>query len=127
VSGGGAQFHTLDPARILDSRIPTGVPSVFNGTTVQTLMVRGHGSVPSGAIAVTANLTVTAQQAKGSVAAGPTVSPSTPFSNINFPVGDNRANGLTVTLSALGSIELVYLPTSRVSAHVILDVCGYYQ
>jgi hypothetical protein len=127
VAGSGAQYHTLNPTRILDSRIPTGLPGIVTGTQPQTLVVRNRGGVPAGAIAITANLTVTGQQAQGTISVGPTISPATPFSNLNFPVGDDRANGVTTPLALDGSVQLVYMPTASVTTHMILDVCGYYQ
>jgi hypothetical protein len=126
VADGGAQYHTLNPARILDSRVPTGLPGVVAGTQPQTLVVQDRGGVPAGAIAITANLTVTGQQARGTLSVGPTITPGTPFSNLNFPVGDDRANGVTTPLAPDGSVQLVYMPTAGVTTHMILDVCGYY-
>jgi hypothetical protein len=47
-------------------------------------------------------------------------------STINFPVGDTRANGVTVRLSATGSLWAVYKSAPGRSTHLILDVTGYY-
>ena len=80
-------------------------------------------------MAITANLTVTGQSAAGFAALGPTINASTNFSNLNFPVGDNRANGATVPLlTPGGSIQLIYVAAgSGRTAQLILDVTGYYM
>jgi hypothetical protein len=48
-------------------------------------------------------------------------------STLNFPVGDDRANGVTVALGAGGTLSVTYAaPTSGRTAHVIFDVTGYF-
>ncbi|MGD0862240.1 MAG: hypothetical protein ABSA21_05705 [Candidatus Limnocylindrales bacterium] len=125
-ASGGALYNTLAPARILDSRYDTGVTGPFGANTPKTLQVTGHGGVPSGALAITANLTVTAQTYAGFAAVGPSISSSTTFSTLNFPKGDNRANGVTVPLAGNGSLQLVYVAPPGRTAQLILDVSGYY-
>jgi hypothetical protein len=125
-TSGGAQYHTLNPARIMDSRYNIGVAGPFSARLAGTLQVSGQGGVPNDATAITANLTVTGQTALGFGAIGPTIDPSTPFSNINFPTGDNRANGVTVPLKSGGTVEIVYGATPGQATHFVLDVCGYY-
>ena len=71
--------------------------------------VAGRGGVDSGAIAVTGNLTVTGQSKSGYVALT-LDSESTPTtSTINFPVGDDRANGVTVPLNGDGDLWATYV------------------
>jgi hypothetical protein len=123
---GGAQYHTLSPARIMDTRSGLGLDTFSSGAT-QTLQVSGAGGVPTGASAITANLTVVMQTRAGFAAAGPIVDPSTPFSNLNFPLGDVRANGLLVPLAANGSLQLVYGAPDGYTTALILDVTGYYK
>ena len=83
--------------------------------------------MPGDAVAISANLTVTQQSYGGWAAMGPAVSPSTPFSNLNFPVSDNRANGVIVPLTADGKVQLVYGAPSGQATHLILDVNGYFK
>ncbi len=64
--------------------------------------------MPVNATAVTGNLTVTAQTAPGFVFLGPDPVANPPSSTLNFPVGDNRANGVTVALSATGTLSATY-------------------
>ena len=125
-TSGGAQYHTLNPARIMDSRTNIGVHGPFTPGSVKTLQVTGHGGVPNDAIAITANLTDTLASAAGYGAIGPTVSAGSIFSNINFPARDDRANGVTVPLNAGGTVQIVFGASSG-NVHFVLDVCGYYQ
>jgi hypothetical protein len=126
VASGGALYKTLDPARILDSRTATGVANRFSAGAAQPLQVSGQGGVPAGAVAVTANLTITRQSCGGFAALGPTIDASTNFSNLNFPVGDTRANGVTVPLTKDGGLDVIYVAPAGCAADLILDVTGYY-
>ena len=123
---GGALYHTLQPTRIMDSRSDKGVAGPFAANKAQTLAVSGHAGVPTGATAISANLTVTGQTFGGFAAVGPKIDSSTNYSNLNFPVGDARANGVTVPLAANGSLQLIYVAPAGKRAELILDVSGYY-
>jgi hypothetical protein len=48
-------------------------------------------------------------------------------STINFPVDDNRANGLTVPLAGGTSLDAMYWASgSADTVNVIFDVTGYF-
>jgi hypothetical protein len=48
-------------------------------------------------------------------------------STLNFPVGDDRANAVTVALSSTGSLSVTYVdPWTGQSAQAIFDVTGYF-
>ena len=47
-------------------------------------------------------------------------------STINFPVGDNRANGVTVPLNSSGNTSLVY-KSSIATTYLLLDIAGYFK
>jgi hypothetical protein len=126
-AGAGAAYHSLDPARILDTRVPMGLAGPIPALTAQTLQVIGNGGVVPGAIAIAANVTVTQQSQGGYIAVGPSVSPPTPFSNLNFPVGDNRANGVVVPLTGDGELQFLYGASAGQSTQLILDVGGYFK
>jgi subtilase family serine protease len=124
----GATYVPLTPARILDTRFGIGLSGPFSWLVPRTFAVAGQGGVPTGAIAVTGNLTVTNQTNAGYVTLTP--SPSTPStSTLNFPVGDNRANGVTVALSGTGTLSAVYggPATSSATLDLIFDVTGYFM
>ena len=122
----GATFTPLTPLRILNTLGGVGLSGTFASSAPRTLLVAGVGGIPSTATAVTANLTVTQQSAAGylSVTQTPTASPAT--STLNFPLADNRANGLFAPLDGTGHLSVVYKASPGAHTHVILDVTGYF-
>jgi hypothetical protein len=126
-----AQYATVTPARILDTRIGVGLGGKFHNAVPRAFQVLGAGGVPNdlSVVAITANITVTQQSSGGFVSLTPTsvVTPTT--SNINFPIGDNRANGATIPLDAgeAGMVWAVFRGTSTATTHLIVDVTGYYR
>ena len=136
---GGATYHTvITPGRVLDTR-PTYGGNIHIGpfTKVPNRSVRsfpivgvtGLGwsspQVPSGAVAVTGNVTVTNATSLGYVALGPTMTTTPSTSTANVAAGTNVANGVTVALSG-GSLQVVWCGTNGSSADVIFDVTGYF-
>ena len=75
---------------------------------------------------MTGNVTVTQQEAAGFVAVTPTATNTPPSSTINVPLGDNRANNLTVPLSSTGTLSATYVATTGKKTHLIFDVTGYF-
>jgi hypothetical protein len=124
----GAVFVPLTPSRILDSRDGTGgLSGPFSSHVARTFTVIGHGGVPSGATAVTGNLTVTQQTNLGFLFIGPVAMNNPTSSTLNFPLNDDRANAVTVALSGAGTLSVTYAaPTLPPTAHVIFDVTGYF-
>jgi preprotein translocase subunit SecG len=121
-----ATYHALTPTRILDTRYGTGLSGVFGSHSARTFQVAGVGGVPAGATAVTGNLTVTAQTSGGYLYIGPNATDYPTSSTLNFPVSDDRANGVTVALGA-GTLSVTYVgSTSPATTHVIFDVTGYF-
>jgi hypothetical protein len=105
VIGGGASYVPLTPARILDSRNGTGgISGAIGEHAARTFQVTGNGGVPSGATAVTGNLTVTGQTSAGYLFIGPNPTDNPTSSTLNFPVGDDRANAVTVALGGGGTL-----------------------
>ena len=64
------------------------------------------------AVAVTGNLTVTDQTARGTSRSRPDPHDNPTSSTLNFPLADNRANGVTVALSA-GTLTATYVGSRR--------------
>jgi hypothetical protein len=123
----GATFGPLSPARLLDSRFGVGLSGPFQRNVPRTFQVTGVGGVPAEATAITGNVTVTSSTGPGFVFVGPNPSSNPTSSTINFPVGDNRANGVTVALSASGTLSATYSsPTAGATTHLIFDVTGYF-
>jgi hypothetical protein len=121
-------YHPITPVRLLDTRAtPTnGHSGKLTAKTPITFQITGRGGVPSGASAVTGNLTVTESTAAWAIYLGPTpiVNPSS--STINFTTGQTIANGLTVALSSTGSLSATYLGPSGAKTSLVFDVTGYY-
>ena len=123
----GATYHALTPARILDSRYGTGLSGTFSSHVARTFTVIGRGGVPTNATAITGNLTVTQQTSLGFIFVGPVALNDPTSSTLNFPLGDDRANAVTVTLGTGGTLSATYAaPTYGPTAHVIFDVTGYF-
>jgi hypothetical protein len=125
---GGAKYVPLAPGRILDSRDGTGgLSGKFSSHVARTFVARGSGGVPSTAIAVTGNLTVTQQSNLGYLFIGPSAINDPTSSTLNFPVSDDRANAVSVALGTGGSLSVTYAaPIAGPTTHVIFDVTGYY-
>ncbi len=124
-------YHALaGPVRIVDSRIALNLPTKLHSSVPQSFQVtafNGDG-IPAGATAITGNLTVTGQTAAGYVAITTTSQANPSTSTINFPVGDNRANGLTSPLGAGGKLWAVYKSsTSTATTQLVFDVTGYFS
>jgi hypothetical protein len=123
----GATYVPLNPSRLLDTRTGNGLGGPFSSHAARPFQVAGRGGVPSTAIAVTGNLTVTGQTSPGYLFIGPTATNDPTSSTLNFPVGDDRANGVTVALGAGGSLSITFVaPAPGPIAHAIFDVTGYF-
>jgi spore germination protein YaaH/uncharacterized membrane protein YoaK (UPF0700 family) len=123
----GARYIPLTPSRILDTRYGTGLSGVFGSHLARTFGVTGHGGVPTEATAVTGNLTVTGQSSPGYLYIGPNATNNPTSSTLNFPVNDDRANGVTVAIGSGGTLSVTYAaPTLGPTAHVVFDVTGYF-
>ena len=122
--GPGATFVPLTPSRLLDSRFGNGLSGPFNAGVPRTFQVTGRGGVPANATAVTGNLTATNQTQAGFVFLGPHPLANPPSSTLNFPLGDTRANGVTVALSATGTLSATFGYAG--STDLVFDVTGYF-
>ena len=125
----GATFSPLAPVRVLDTRAgpgQVGLAGTFANSVPRTLQITGSNGVPAEATAITGNLTVTQQSAGGflAITKDPIADPAT--STLNFPVSDNRANGVFAPLDGSGALSIVYKATAGAHTHVILDVTGYF-
>ena len=123
----GATYVSLIPTRFLDSRSGNGLSGAFNSHAARTLQITGRGGVPANATAVTGNLTVTGQSSAGYLYVGPAAMNNPASSTLNFPVGDDRANQVTVALGTGGTLSITLVaPSAGQIAHVIFDVTGYF-
>ena len=126
----GLLFYPLTPGRVLDSRpgkVLSGLSGPFKSSTPRRLDIAGHWGAPLGAAAVTGNLTVVGQQAAGYVSATLTSEANPTTSVLNFPLGDVRANGVTLPLNVGGRSWFVYKASSGKLTHLVLDLSGYFD
>ena len=121
----GASFYPLAPQRVLDSRSNVGLNGVFHANAARTFVVADGTPIPTNAVAVTGNLTVTGQTKAGYVVLAPAAGGAT--STLNFPVGDTRANGVTVALGSGGTLNAVYKAKAGATTHLVFDVTGYFR
>ena len=125
----GATFTPLTPVRVLDTRRADADRAGRHVRRQRPADAddRRTNGVPLTATAITGNLTVTQQSAAGylAVTKDPTANPAT--STLNFPVSDNRANGVFAPLDGAGALSIVYKAKAGAHTHVILDVTGYFE
>jgi hypothetical protein len=122
------QLFTMIPCRVVDTRNPAGPrggPGLPAGTD-RTFTIAGNCGIPASARAVAVNVTVTGATAAGHLRLHPggTAVPAT--SSINYSAGQARANNAIMPLSVLGELA-VFSGQASGTAHVILDVYGYFQ
>ena len=122
----GATFVPIAPLRVLDTREGVGLSGSFVSSTPRSFNVAGVGTIPANAIAVTGNVTVTGQTSPGYVSITPSKTVNPTSSTINFPLGDTRANNLTVSLDTAGDLAAVFKGSSGRRAHVLVDITGYF-
>ena len=122
----GSSYVPIAPKRVVDSRIALGVSGVFSANVPRSFQVAGISPIPANAVAVTGNLTVVNQTSAGYVSLTPTATANPKSSTINFPVADIRANNFTIPLDATGKLAAVFKAAGGKTAHVIVDVTGYF-
>ncbi|MDN3496151.1 hypothetical protein QL996_09450 [Planococcus sp. APC 4015] len=119
-------FVSLDPARILDTRVGNGAPQgpvASNGNV--TLQVTGRGGVPTtGVSAVVVNVTATGPNSGGFVTVYPTGTTQPTASNVNYTANQSIPNLVTVKVGTSGRVNLANNAPGTV--HLIADVAGYY-
>lgn len=119
-------FTSLDPTRLLDTRVGNGAPRVAVGPN-QTidLQVTGRGGVPASDVSsVVMNVTVTGASAGGFLTAYPSGTARPTASNLNFSPGQTVPNLVAVRVGADGKVRLTN--SSAGTVHMIADVAGYF-
>ncbi len=127
VGGDGDGYTPIAPVRVLDTRFGTGLTGVFSANLPRTFQVGGVLGIPSDAVAITGNLTVTQQTAAGYVSLTPAPNPTPASSTLNFPLADTRANNVTIALAPDGSLSAVYKAAAGKHTALLLDVTGYFE
>jgi hypothetical protein len=121
----GDEFHSVAPSRILDSRGSIGgfASTPLAGGSAKNLKVIGVGGVRADATAVFANTTVTEPTADGFLTVSPAGAATPPTSNLNFVAGETVPNLVAVGIGSAGNVAIA---NSAGSAHVVVDVVGYF-
>lgn len=120
-------LHPLTPCRLLDTRSatgPLGGPSIGGGGQ-RTFVLTSTCGVPSGAVAVSANVTVVNPAAQGDLVVYPSGLPAPTASTISFRAGKTRANNSEIYLALDGGV--VTRNNSSGALDLVIDVNGYYQ
>lgn len=123
VDATAGKLYTVPPCRVIDTRDSSALAA---GET-RTVAVGGHCGVPSDAIAAAVNVTVVAPAASGSMTLFPASDAAPLASSINFSPALTRANNGIVGLSGDGTAAVRVRNGSGGTAHVILDVSGYFR
>jgi hypothetical protein len=127
---------TIEPERILDTRVNLGLAGRFNDATPRELQVTGNvnvapsGSkvvVPADATGVIVNVTVVLPTDGGFLSLRPSGAAGAPqTSTVNFSANDVVPNSATVDLPANGKVQIwVEIAGNSGSADVLVDVVGY--
>jgi CSLREA domain-containing protein len=128
VAGAGASFFTVTPCRVADTRNPTGPyggPALAaNGD--RAFVIAGQCGIPSGAVAVAFNFTVTQSTALGDLRTVPGGGTLPLVSTMNWRPGQTRANNAILSLGPSGDI-VVHVDQASGSVQLIIDVNGYFQ
>ena len=121
----GARFTATAPVRTYDSRQASGT---LTGGTGRITPVSARNIVPTGAVAVAANLTQTGTSGVGYLAVAPgRASGPPPTSAINWTGDQTLANGMLVKSGATLEVSVYAGPSSQgVGANYIMDVSGYF-
>ena len=124
---GALSFHTITPCRVLDTRTGSGQP--LQSGFIDAANIAGFCGVPSTAIAVSANLTVTSPTGAGLVKVWPGGTPEPPATNLNFGPGATRANNAVLGLATdgFGDVAINPILDNNGQVHLIIDVNGYFQ
>ncbi len=123
--GGAFVFNSSAPKRILDTRVPIGVPSAGKvgpaGVLVLDATTTSSG-VPVSASALVGNTTVTQTTAAGYLTVWPT-GPRPTASTVNWTSGATAANAVSTEVGPGGNVRFY---NSAGSSHLLMDLAGWY-
>jgi subtilase family serine protease len=124
-TGGGSLLQPVTPTRLLDTRVPIGVPTATPLGAGQhlSLQVTGNGVPSTGVTAAILNITATDATASSFLTAYPDGTPTPVASNVNFVAGQTIPNLVTVPVGANGKIDIF---NRFGNVDVIADLSGFY-
>jgi hypothetical protein len=124
-----ADFYTLTPCRLLDTRQAAGAsggPALASGTE-RTFPVSGICGVPADATAITINVTVVQPTEGGFLQLYPIGGGAPATSTLNFSAGQVRANNAFLTLGPGGQATALASLADPGTADLVVDVVGYFR
>ena len=124
-SAAGSKFVPVDPVRVLDTRVGTGVPAGKPAPgSVTTVTLAGTHGVSGTASAAVLNVTITETIAPGYVTVYPAGGQPGTTSNLNVErAGQTVANLVVVKLGSGGAVSLY----AQNGGHLIADLLGYFD
>jgi len=121
-------FYTVAPCRVSDTRAATGPfggPALVAGGD-RSFAIAGQCAVPATARSVAMNLTVTEPAAVGHLRVYPTGGGLPLTSALNYSTGQTRAGNGVFMLGSGGAFTVRCNQPSG-TAHLVVDVTGYFQ
>ena len=124
----GDRYVPITPAAYLDTRPNPGVglTGKFSANVPRTFAVRGLGDVAADATGVTGIVSVYNQTGTFAIYVGPVATTKPPTSTLNFVVGNNCSNGVTVALADDGSLAITYMGYGTNTTNAEFVVTGYF-
>lgn len=126
-----ASFVPIEPVRLLDTRSGIAISGRLQHKAARTLTVVNRTptdparNIPTTAVAIVGNLTITGQTTAGHATLTTFLQNNPTTSTLNVPRGDTRANGTIVRLAGdIVGITWVGLPGS--ATHAVFDATGYF-
>lgn len=121
-------YFTVVPCRLVDTRLPAGPrggPALAAGAT-RTFDLAGACGVPASARSLAVNVTVADPSGAGHLRlhSPDELRPAT--STVNFGPGQTRAIGAQVRVGGAGGLS-VFCSMAAGTAHLVLDVVGYFE
>jgi hypothetical protein len=127
-AAGPFQYHSLTPCRAVDTR--SGQGPAMNDAQTRTFSIQGVCGVPSGAKAVSLNVTAVGPTGLGFLTLFPAGTTQPVVSNLNYSAGEPAlGNGAIVPLGAAAPDLSVFARVNAVggTVNVVIDVTGYFQ
>lgn len=115
-------YFTLTPCRLVDTR----TASPLAAGTARSFAAAGACGIPDDAVAVAVNVTAVQPTATGQFKVYSSGAPLPETSVVSFKAGKIRASASVVALGVAGELE-VWADLPSGSAHVVLDVFGYFR
>jgi hypothetical protein len=125
---GPFQFYPLTPCRVIDTRTGMGA-SLLQGGIQQNVWLKSHCAIPSSARAVAFNAALLSPSVDGFLAIWQFGAAYPGTSLINARAGDPAVanGGLVLVGTGNPDVSVIYGTAGGGTAHMILDVTGYFQ